>query len=148
MNPFTWLALFLFTLTYFVVGWYLTDLNLEPHVWVSIAVLIVALAILLTTPSATLKKPMFQWFQSDVGTFIAVLSGSLTVVIMFTLLQLFITFLMVLASSLLVRMELQNAKWNSWLAFLVLATLPFVGLGLSWQIESFIQTYSPQFWWN
>ncbi|MGL5081339.1 MAG: hypothetical protein ACRC8A_07615 [Microcoleaceae cyanobacterium] len=142
MNLFTGLALLLLTLTYFVVGCDLLKLQFEPHVWGVIALTIVLLAVLVTTPTTVLKRPIFKWFQSDIGTFISVLGGSVTIVIMFTLLQLFVTFLLVMSATLLARMELQNAKHSSCLAFVLLTLLPFAGLGLSWQLSRWIQLQS------
>ncbi|MGF1494654.1 MAG: hypothetical protein ACFBSC_19835 [Microcoleaceae cyanobacterium] len=138
MNQIAWIALLLLLLTYFVMGWHLSVVHLPLHIWLLIALGIVLLAILLTTPASTIKQPILKLFQSDLGVFILVIFSSLFIVIVATLKGTFTTLMLILASTILARVELRNAGRTIWQVLPILILLPLLGLGLGVKLDVII----------
>ncbi|MFO7031608.1 hypothetical protein B9T07_16880 [Limnospira fusiformis CCALA 023] len=133
--PMLWVSIFLLMLTYMVFGWGLFNLKIEWHLWVSIKLIIILIALFFTVPLENLSRPLNRWFQSNLGAFLSVVFGAFLLVVLATHMEVFTTILMALSATILTRMELQTHSTKNWQAFLVLCLVSMLGLVVGWQLH-------------
>ena len=141
MKKNSWLSLTLLFVTYFTLGWKLSQFDIPPHMtWFFAIAAVLVLAIVLSFPLRDTKTAIRQWFSSDYGAFISIILGALVAVIVVTWLHLFATALVLISAGTLARLDIQLSGWTNWRAFAVLATISLTGVGLGGAIEFFSRT--------
>lgn len=141
MRKNSWLSLTLLFLTYFCLGWKLSEFDVPPHlVWfLSVGVSLV-LSVVLSFPLRDMKTLIMRWLSSDMGAFISIIVWSLIAVIIVTWLHLFTTCLVLISAGSLARLDIQLSGFKKWRSFGVLATVSLTGLGLGGAIEFLLIT--------
>ena len=141
MKKNSWLSLTLLFVTYFTLGWKLSEFDIPPHLtWFLAIAAVLVLAMVLSFPLRDTKTAIMQWFSSDYGAFISIILGALVAVIVVTWLHLFATALVLISAGTLARLDIQLSGWTNWRAFAVLATISLTGVGLGGAIEFFSRT--------
>ena len=141
MKKNSWLSLTLLFVTYFTLGWKLSQFDIPPHLtWFLAIAAVLVLAMVLSFPLRDTKTAIRQWFSSDYGAFISIILGALVAVIVVTWLHLFATALVLISAGTLARLDIQLSGWTNWRAFAVLATISLTGVGLGGAIEFFSRT--------
>jgi hypothetical protein len=127
-----WLSWLLLVMAYATYGSFLHDLESTPGVWgVSLFLAVWG------SWAITLGWPQMRWlllmgFQSDLGYFVMALTIASLSVAAVTQFQRFAYLVMLLAVSLLARVDKLVAGYNDTLAFFWLSALALLGLALSW----------------
>ncbi|NJL44924.1 MAG: hypothetical protein HC922_02570 [Leptolyngbyaceae cyanobacterium SM2_3_12] len=121
-------------LAYATYGGFLHSTHARPLAWILSIVFCLGVAGITTIFWTPFRRVILLGFQSDIGYFVmAVLLASLAVVAV-TQFEIFAYLTMVVAVSLLVRVDLQIADFKDSVAFLALSLLALLGLGLSWLV--------------
>ncbi|TAG90276.1 MAG: hypothetical protein EAZ09_17720 [Oscillatoriales cyanobacterium] len=141
MRKNSWLSLTLLFLTYFCLGWKLSEFDVPPHlVWfLSVAVSLV-LSIVLSFPLRDTKTLIMRWLSTDLGAFISIIIYSFIAVIVVTWLHLFTTCLVLISAGSLARLDIQVSGFKKWRSFGILASVSLTGLGLGGAIEFLSKT--------
>jgi hypothetical protein len=141
MKKKSWISLTLLFLTYFCLGWKLSEFDVPPHlVWfLSIAVSLV-LSIVLSFPLRDTKTLIMRWLSTDLGAFVSIIVYSFIAVIVVTWLHLFTTCLVLISAGSLARLDIQLSGFKKWRSFGILATVSLTGLGLGGAIEFLLKT--------
>jgi hypothetical protein len=127
-----WLSWLLLVVAYTTYGGFLHQRESTPLLW-GISVLTAiwgSWAITLGWPH--LRRLLLLGFQSDLGYFVMALAIASLAVAAVTQFQRFAHFVMLVAVSLLARVDKLIAGYNDTVAFVALALLSVLGLGLSW----------------
>jgi hypothetical protein len=123
------------TFSWFLTHWFLNAGAAWIAVWASWAfVLMLTLlqALLLTTWFDGMKLFFRRWLKSDVGYFSLIIVGALSVTVALVWFRIFGYFLVVVASEVLARLDLQNYSYTRWQALLVLTLVSLLGLAVGW----------------
>ena len=136
MKKNSWLSLTLLFLTYFCLGWKLSEFDVPPHlVWfLSVGVSLV-LSVVLSFPLRDTKTLIMRWLSTDMGAFLSIIVCSFIAVIIVTWLHLFTTCLVLISAGALARLDIQVSGFKKWQSFGILATISLTGLGLGGAIE-------------
>jgi hypothetical protein len=141
MQKNSWVSLTLLFVTYFVLGWKLSELDVPPHLtWFLAVAAILLLAVALSFPLKGTKALMMRWFSSDMGAFISIILGAFVAVVVVAWLHLFATCLVLISAVALARLDIQLSGWKNWRSFVVLATISLTGLVLGGSIEFLSKT--------
>lgn len=141
MKKNSWLSLTLLFLTYFCLGWKLSEFDVPPHlVWfLSVAVSLV-LSVVLSFPLRDTKTLIMRWLSTDMGAFLSIIVCSFIAVIVVTWLHLFTTCLVLISAGALARLDIQVSGFKKWRSFRILASVSLTGLGLGGAIELLSKT--------
>lgn len=143
MKQLPWLSAILLLLAYMGFGAFLHSQNSTNLLWwlgIGHATLEAACLTIIWKP---LRNFFLLGFQSDLGyTVMALAIASLAVVIT-SWIQIFIYFLVMLAASLLIRVELLIRNTNNIVAFITILAISVAGLGLS-RLATELSIYSLQ----
>lgn len=135
-----WLSWVLMILAYATYGGFLHNVKAALLPWVLSSIFALAVAGIITIFWGSYRRVILLGFQSDLGYFVmALLMASLAVVAV-TQFQTFAYLALLVAVSLLVRVDLLIANFKDSTAFLALILLAFLGLGLSWLLTLLIAT--------
>ena len=127
-----WLSWMLMVLAHITYGGFLHDRGAGPTAWLVSVVLAICGAGAITLCWPLIRRVILLGFQSDVGYFIMALSVASLAVIAVTQFQLFAYFAMLVAVSLLARVDNLILGLKDTAAFFLLAGLALLGLALSW----------------
>ncbi|MGB6017344.1 MAG: hypothetical protein WBG32_21595 [Nodosilinea sp.] len=127
-----WLSWTLMVLAHVTYGGFLHDRNAGSIVWAVSVVLAICGAAAITLCWPLIRRVILLGFQSDVGYFIMALSLASLAVVAVTQFQLFAYFAMLVAVSLLARVDNLILGVKDIAAFFLLAGLALLGLALSW----------------
>lgn len=127
-----WLSWTLMVLAHITYGGFLHDRDANPTAWVVSVVLAICGAAAVTLCWPLIRRVILLGFQSDVGYFIMALTLASLAVVAVTQVQLFAYFAMLVAVSLLARVDNLIAGLRDAIAFLWLSGLALLGLALSW----------------
>jgi hypothetical protein len=131
MKRFPWLSSVLLVLAFLVFGEYVRS-QTPPHFWWALAAAhAITEAAFLTIAWKPIRNLFLLGFQSDVGNSIMAVLGALVAVAVFAWLYIFAYFLLMLAASLLVRIDLVARNVHKVIAFLLMSALSVLGLALS-----------------
>ena len=141
MKKNSWVSLTLLFVTYFTLGWQLSEFDVPPHLtWFLALASILVLDLVLSFPMRNTKALIKGWFSSDIGAFLAISVGAFVAVVVFAWLHLFATCLLLISAGALARLDIQMSGWKNWRAFAVLATISLTGVGLGGAIEFWSKT--------
>lgn len=131
MAKLPWLSALLLFLSYLGFGAFLHSLHSADLVWWLAAAYAVVAAASLTIVWKPIRNVFMLGFKSDVGyTILALVSASLAVAIV-AWIWIFVYFLVTLAASLLLRVELLVRNSGNSLAFVIIVLISLAGLGVS-----------------
>ncbi|MEG4251706.1 hypothetical protein QUB37_25520 [Microcoleus sp. AT3-A2] len=141
MKKNSWVSLILLFVTYFTLGWKLSEFDVPPHLtWFLAIASILVLAVALSFPLRDIKALIVRWFSSDIGAFLSIIVGAFVAVVVFTWMHLFATCLLLISAGALARLDIQISGWKDWRAFALLATISLAGVGLGGAIEFWSKT--------
>ncbi|UNU26610.1 hypothetical protein [Microcoleus vaginatus] len=141
MKKNSWVSLTLLFVTYFTLGWKLSEFDVPPHLtWFLAIASILVLAVALSFPLRETKALIMRWFSSDVGAFLSIILGAFVAVVVFAWLHLFATCLVLISAVALARLDIQISGWKNWRAFAVLASISLSGVALGGALEFWSKT--------
>ena len=141
MRKNSWLSLTLLFVTYFCLGWKLSEFDVPPHLtWFLAVAAVLLLAVALSFPLKDTKKLIMRWISTDAGAFISIILGAFFAVIIVTWLHLFVTGLVLTSAGALARLDIQMFGHHRWRTFGILAAVSLTGLGLGGAIEFLSRT--------
>ncbi len=127
-----WLSWTLLVMAYATFGGFLHHREASPITWWVTVSLAIAGAWVITLGWPQIRRVLLLGFQSDIGYFIMALSAASLAVLVVTQFQMFIYFTMLVAVSLLARVDNLIAGSRDAIAFLWLSVLALLGLAISW----------------
>jgi hypothetical protein len=130
MSKLPWLALGLLLLAYTTFSWFLYASHVSWLAWSAVLVFTLGEALLLTTFSRSLRRLVRSWLLSDIGYFTTIVCVAFLAAIALLWIRVFSYVVMIVASELLARLELQQCQCSRWQSFVVLSLVSFAGLGL------------------
>lgn len=112
------------------MNWTLTSEWLEIIIYILAVGIILSIALGLTLFSHLMPVFFRSWFKNDISAVLSILGWSLAVVFIFHKWAVFSRALILLAATILGRLELQEAGYNRWQVFLMLTILCLGSFGL------------------
>lgn len=112
------------------VGWLVSILGLPWILWIGAALLVVVLALFLTSMMSGPKNIVVRLFQSDASIFAFVAAIAFFSVLIVAWIHFFAQLLVLLAAEILARLEIQGLKFREWQAFSLLTLTSMTGLGI------------------
>lgn len=141
MKKNSWVSLTLLFVTYFTLGWKLSEFDVPRHLtWFLAIASILVLAVALSFPLRETKALIMRWFSSDLGAFLSIILGAFVAVVVFAWLHLFATCLVLISAVALARLDIQISGWKNWRAFAVLASISLSGVALGGALEFWSKT--------
>jgi hypothetical protein len=137
-KSFPWVSLGLLFASYSTFSWFLSNATVNWLVWALVITLSVGEALLLTTFTDGLKSLLDSWLESDLGYFTTVILGALLVAVALVWVNVFGYVLVLLASEMLARLDLQNVGCNRFQSLVVLTGISLLGLALGQSASHFI----------
>ncbi|MBE7381999.1 MAG: hypothetical protein F6J95_011375 [Leptolyngbya sp. SIO1E4] len=127
-----WLSWILLLLAYATFGRLLHSNEVSNLVWGSTLAFVVVKASVLTLAWTPIRKFVLLGFQSDVGYSIMVLVLASLAVLAVVQFRAFAYVIVLVAASILVRVDCLVDGMGDRISFLILILLPLMGLGVSW----------------
>jgi hypothetical protein len=127
-----WLSWTLLVMAYATFGGFLHHRQVTLAIWAITGLLASGGAWLITLGWPRVRRVILLGFQSDMGYFVMALAAASLAVVAVTQFELFAYFAMLVAVSLLARVDNLIAGFRDAIAFLWLAGLALLGLALSW----------------
>ncbi|MGF1524375.1 MAG: hypothetical protein ACFBSF_18805 [Leptolyngbyaceae cyanobacterium] len=127
-----WLSWGLFVVAYATFGQLLQGNYAGHAIWITTLIFVMAKASILTFVWTPIRKFALLGFQSDTGYSIMVLLLASLAVVAVVQFRAFAYVVVLVATAILVRIDTLIDDLGDHLAFLTLALLPLIGLGLSW----------------
>lgn len=122
----------LLVIAYATYGQFMHSTNAAPLVWGLSMVFAISLAGILTIFWVSCRRIILMGFQSDLGYAIMVLVLASLAVVAVVQFRVFSYFVVLVAVSLLARIDTLISDYSNGVTFLLLSALAMVGLGLSW----------------
>ncbi|PSB56337.1 hypothetical protein C7B61_20650 [filamentous cyanobacterium CCP1] len=135
MRKLPWLSLAILFAAYTTFSSFLTYATVTWLAWGIVLVFTLLQALLLTTLFDGLKILLGRWLKSDVGYFVLIMVFSLGVTVVFLWFRVFGYILVLIASEVLVRLDLQNAGFNRVQSLIILSFFSLGGLALGWVVS-------------
>lgn len=136
-----WLSLILLLLTFTSLGWVISSSNPAIYVWLLVAIAILFLTGSLTSRWANLRNYSYQLFRTKIKSFAFAILASLLLFLILARFRLFLDILLILAASMLVRLDLQTAGFRDETVFLITTTFSLTGLGLGVLLQKLMSHY-------
>ena len=130
-----WLSLAILFAAYTTFSSFLTYATVTWLAWGIVLAFTLLQALLLTTLFDGLKILLGRWLKSDVGYFVLIMVFSLGVTVVFLWFRVFGYILVLIASEVLVRLDLQNAGFNRVQSLIILSFFSLGGLALGWVVS-------------
>jgi hypothetical protein len=127
-----WVSWLLLVMAYTTYGGFLHHGEASPLTWGISVVLAIWGSWAITLGWQQMRQLLLLGFQSDIGYFVMALTIASLAVAAVTQFQQFVYFVMLLAVSLLARVDKLIAGYNDTLAFVWLALLSLFGMAISW----------------
>ncbi|MEL6221263.1 MAG: hypothetical protein AAFR31_01325 [Cyanobacteria bacterium J06627_8] len=137
-SPFPWVSLSLLFVSFGTFSWFLNTATVNWLVWALVIVLSLGEALLLTTLTDDLKLLLDSWLKSDLGYFTSIIIGALLVAVALVWIRVFGYVLVLLASEMLARLDLQHFGCNRFQSLVVLTGVSLLGLLLGQVISHVI----------
>lgn len=135
-NP--WLAILLLLVTYISLGWLLSTWQSSCLVWVVVALFSLLLSAIFSASWVEIRDRFANLFASDSKVFlVAVIVAFASVVIVFWL-HIFAHALVVTCAVLLVKLDLQAAKFRDKQIFVLISVVSLLGLFIGWITNNII----------
>ncbi len=139
-----WASLGMIVLTYGVFGWLMSASLVSPFLpWFGTVYILIVIIVLTILPLRNSQKKLDYWLQSKLRSLITLILGAFAVVIIFSWLELFMRILLLIASALLVRIDLIAKGLSKGQIFLVLLTFGLGSYGLGVLIHEHLAIVKP-----
>lgn len=122
----------LLVMAYATYGRFLHDTGAEPLQWALSGIFAIAISGIMTILWVPTRRIILLGFKSDIGYAIMVLMLASLAVLAVVQIRVFSYFLVLIAVSLLARVDTLIGNLRPVIAFLLLTLLAFIGLGVSW----------------
>ena len=132
MPKLTGLSYILLLVTYTTFGWCLHASGATHFAWTLTVFFVIALAGSMTTFWKPARRIALLGFRSDIGYLVMILLFASLAVLVLTWFHFFAYIVVIIAASLLVRIDALTQNLSNVSTLLILAGLPIIGLGLSW----------------
>ena len=127
-RPFPWLSLSLLFASYSTFSWFLNKATVSWLVWAVVIAFALFQSLLLTTFADGLKSVIDSWLQSDLGYFTSVIIGAFLLALALVWTNILGYILVLVASEMLARLDLQNMGCNRLQSLLLLTGISLLGL--------------------
>ena len=142
-----WLSLSILILAYGTFGWIYASWSvkfidqgrlfywvLEKHLATTLiygmgAFLVLLIALAFTTPIALMTISIGSWIKSDAKAFMYIILGAMAFALIIQWLNLFAKFFVLLASGMLLRLDLRTLGINTWISLSILGCFCLLGFG-------------------
>ncbi|AFZ03566.1 hypothetical protein [Calothrix sp. PCC 6303] len=135
-----WLSLLLIVLTYGSLGWTVSQFQFAAYAWVLIATAILFLVALLTHSWSAIARYSKFIFKSNTRSFAIAVVGAFIIFLMTAWFRVFLDTLLVVAATILMRIDLQTVGLREGKIFLLVSFLAALGFALGVFIHK-SQTY-------
>ena len=143
-----WLSISIMTIAYGVSGWlyaawaveiinqgklfyWILENNIITVILYGLGIcFILLIALAFTAPVAFLTTGMAKWFRTDFGAFMSIILGAMAFALIVQRLDFFSRIFVLLASAMLVRIELKIRGIKTWISSLIIACLCLLGFGI------------------
>jgi hypothetical protein len=125
-----WISLLLILLTYGSLGWTVSQIPLATYQWVLISIAILFLVALLTQSWRAIAKYSNFIFRSNTRSFAIAIFGAFLIFLMSAWFRVFLDTLLVVAATILMRIDLQTAGLREGKIFLLVSFLSCLGFSL------------------
>jgi hypothetical protein len=132
-----WLSLLLILLTYGSLGWTVSHIPLATYHWVLISVAILFLVALLTQSWIAIAKYSRFLFKSTISSFAISVVGAFCIFLISAWFRVFLDTLLVIAATILMRIDLQTSGLREGQIFLLVSFLSWSGFALGVLIQIF-----------
>lgn len=129
-----WVSLSLLLLTYATYGWWIAKANLHVLVWPVAFMAAFLLAAALTTPMTKIANYSFFIFKSNIRSFSVTVLGAFLFFLMIAWFRVFLDTLVIIAASILARIDFQTAGFSEEQTFWVLSFVCWIGLGFGFLV--------------
>ena len=127
-RPFPWLSLSLLFASYGTFSWFLNKATVSWLVWAVVIAFALFQSLLMTTFADGLKSVIDSWLQSDLGYFTSVIIGAFLLALVLVWTNILGYILVLVASEMLARLDLQNMGCNRLQSLLLLTGISLLGL--------------------
>jgi hypothetical protein len=124
------LSFLLIILTYGSLGWTVSQFQFPPYMWVLIATATLFLVALLTHSWSAIAKYLNFIFKSNTRSFAIAVFGAFVIFLITAWFRVFLDTLLVLAATILMRIDLQTAGLREGKIFLIVSFLAALGFAL------------------
>jgi hypothetical protein len=125
-----WVSLTLALLTYCSLGWVISSVNITLFGWIGVAIAILILVGILTIPGIKFAQYSNYLFKSNTRTFVITIFTAFSLFLMIAWFRLFLDTLVVMAATILVRIDFQTAGLRQIYAFITLSFISLLGLAI------------------
>jgi hypothetical protein len=133
-----WVSLTLALLTYSSLGWVISGTYIPLIGWLGIAIAILILVGILTIPGLQFAQYSNYLFQSNTRTFVITIFAAFSLFLMIAWFRLFLDTLVIMAATILVRIDFQTAGLRQIYAFGTLSFISLLGLAIGVFIHRFV----------
>jgi hypothetical protein len=137
-----WLSLILLLLIYTTFGWVLSRSKAQPILWLVVAIAIVLFIANLTIPLSKMADYSVSLFRSNIKSFGVAVLGAFLFFLILARFRLFLDTLVIIAATMLVKIDFQAAGFSQGLAFWITTAFSFAGLALGVLAEKLMLHYS------
>ncbi len=135
---FPWGALILLVSAYIMLGLFLGELPLGGVNWVLAIVGVLLVTIVFTSPQFDIEQQISKWLRSDTSAFILLIVSAALVSVILLWLHVFLKVIAILATEVLVRLELRRYNLSVAQSLGLLVLTSWLGLTSGWLISQFI----------
>ncbi len=125
-----WASLTLALLTYCSLGWVISSANITLIGWIGVAIATLILVGILTIPGIKFTQYSNYLFKSNTRTFAIAIFTAFSLFLMIAWFRLFLDTLVVMAATILVRIDFQTAGLRQIYAFSTLSFISLLGLAI------------------
>ncbi len=133
-----WLAILLLLITYITLGWFLSTWQSSWLIWVVVALCSLLLAAIFSSPWAEIRDMFANLFASDSKAFLVAVIAAFVGVIIISWLHIFAHSLVITCAILLVKLDLQAAKFRDKQIFVLISIVSLLGLFIGWITNNII----------
>lgn len=133
-----WLAVCLLLSAYITLGWVLSTLQAFWLVWVVVALSSLLLAAAFSASWTEIRDRFASLFSSDSKTFLIAVIAAFTSVIFISWLHVFVHALVISCAVLLVKLDMQAARFREKQVFLLISAVSLLGLASGWIANNII----------
>jgi hypothetical protein len=135
---FPWAALILLVSAYIMLGLFLAELSIGWVNWVLAIVGVLLVTVVFTLPQFDVERQISKWLRSDTSAFILLIVSAALVSVILLWLHVFLKIIAILATEVLIRLELRRNNYKVAQSFWLLVSISWLGLALGWFISHFI----------
>ncbi len=137
------ISLSLLLLTYTSLGWVLSRTNVQPFVWVLVAIANFVLVATLTSSWSKFANYSINFFTSNLKSFSFTVFAAFLFFLILAHFRMFLDILVIITATMLVRIDFQTAGYRDGLAFWIMYIFSLIGLAIGVLVENLMSYYLP-----